>query len=154
MPAKLNDWTGSPAPEGFSWKASVDQDGHTIRELQEGPYARQISALLKDVVVTLARSGNFVIIDAVPLEQRHLDEWKQALQDFRVLYVGMSAPVEILEERENKRNNRIQGSARAQFYSSSMNYGYDLVIDTNQHRLSKQISLVGAKVYPMRGYDD
>lgn len=74
MPAKLNDWNGGSAPEGFSWTTSVDKEGHTIREIQAGSFAQQICESLIDVVVTLVRGEHFVVIDDVPLKQQHVDE--------------------------------------------------------------------------------
>jgi chloramphenicol 3-O phosphotransferase len=42
MPAKLNNRIGGTAPEGFSWKTSFDQERHTVREIQTGPFAHRI----------------------------------------------------------------------------------------------------------------
>ncbi|NGX58241.1 MAG: Chloramphenicol 3-O phosphotransferase [Chlamydiae bacterium] len=147
MPAKVNDWAGGPAPEGFSWKRSTDQEGHTIQDLQIGPFAQRICDSFVDVVMTLVNGGFHIIIDDVPLEQQHFDIWKTAFKDTSVLYVGMSAPVEYLEKRERTRGNRMMGSARNQFYLSRMDFGYDMIIDA-QKKLPEQIQLVQAKIYP------
>jgi len=130
----------------------VDPKGNTIQNLQCGPYAKQICALLKYIVVTTIRCGDFVNIDDVPLKNEHLDEWKAALQNFRVFYIGLSAPIDILEERERKRENRIQGSARAQFQSCGL-CTYDLLIDSSQHKLPEQVALIRTRTYPGENND-
>jgi chloramphenicol 3-O phosphotransferase len=53
-----------------------------------------------------------IIIDDVSFGKQQLDEWKKILKDFRVLWVGVNAPLAVLEQREKDRGNRIQGSAR------------------------------------------
>ena len=121
-------------------------EGHTVREIQTGPFARRISDSLKQIVITLVREGHFIIIDDVPVEQAHLDGWKEALHNFCVLYVGMSACVDLLERRERQRGNRILGAARAYFLSSSMHFGYDLAFDTGQQHLPEQVEIIRVKV--------
>lgn len=45
-----------------------------------------------------------------------VDEWKEILKEFNVLWIGVNAPLAILEQREKERSDRILGSARGQFH--------------------------------------
>jgi chloramphenicol 3-O phosphotransferase len=63
MPEKVNDWTGSPASLGYSWKKSTDESGNPIQELQIGPYAEKIADTFQEVVLLLAKMGHHLIID-------------------------------------------------------------------------------------------
>lgn len=142
MPEKVNNWEGGEAPLGYSWKKSQDDSGNPIQELQIGPYAQKMSRTFQEVILALAKMGHHVIIDDVSFGKQQVDEWKTVLKDFRVLWVGVNAPLSVLEQREKKRNNRIQGSARAQFHKVHVNVTYDLDIDTHQSTLSEIVEKI------------
>jgi chloramphenicol 3-O phosphotransferase len=137
MPEKVNDWTGGEAPNGYSWKKSVDASGNPIQELQAGPFAQKIGRTFQEVVLALAKMGHHIVIDDVSFGKEQLDEWKTLLRDFRVLWVGVNAPLPILEQREKERGNRILGSARGQFHKVHVDATYDLLIDTHHASLSE-----------------
>ncbi len=107
MPEKINDWTGGKAPLGFSWKESQDESGNLIQELQTDPYAQKIGATFREIVLTLAKMGHCLIIDDVSFGKQQVEKWKKTLEDFQVLWVGVNAPLTILEKREQERGNRI-----------------------------------------------
>lgn len=137
MPEKVNDWTGGDAPVGYSWKKSEDASGNPIQELQAGPYAQKIGKTFQEVVLALAKMGHHIVIDNVSFGKQQLDEWKKSLKDFRVLWVGVNAPLSVLEQREKERGNRILGSARGQFHKIHVDATYDLEIDTHQASVSE-----------------
>lgn len=132
MPDNINDWTGGEAPLGYSWKKIEDEFGNPIQELQAGSYAQKIGKTFQEVIVVLAKMGHSIVIDDVSFGKQQLDEWKKTLKDFRVLWVGVNAPLPILEQREKERGNRIQGSARGQFHKVHADVIYDLDIHTHQ----------------------
>jgi chloramphenicol 3-O phosphotransferase len=137
MPEKVNDWTGGEAPIGYSWKKSQDASGNPIQELQAGPYAQKIGKTFQEVILALAKMGHHLIIDDVSFGKQQVDEWKEILKDFRVLWVGVNAPLSILEQREKERGNRIEGSARGQFHKVHVDATYDLEIDTHHTTLAE-----------------
>lgn len=142
MPEKINDWTGGEAPIGYSWKKSMDESSNLIQELQMGTYAQRIGRTFQEVVLALAKMGHRIIIDDVSFGKQQLDEWKKILKDFRVLWVGVNAPLAVLEQREKDRGNRIQGSARGQFHKVHADAIYDLEIDTHHLNLKDGIEKI------------
>lgn len=142
MPEKVNDWTGGTAPLGYSWKKSTDESGNPIQELQIGPYAERIAGTFQEVVLLLAKMGHHLIIDDVSFGKRQIDEWKTLLKDFKVLWVGVNAPLSILEQREKERGNRIVGSARGQFHKVHADATYDLEIDTHHATLAENFAKI------------
>ncbi len=131
MPEKVNNWTGGVAELGYSWRASSDPDGHRIQELQIGPFSNRISSAYKKIVVLLLELGHQLIVDDVAFGHEDLDRWKNLLNGFSVLYVGIKTPLDVLELREKNRGNRILGSARAQYFKAHNDTHYDLDIDTS-----------------------
>jgi chloramphenicol 3-O phosphotransferase len=142
MPEKINDWTGGEASLGFSWKKSQDESGNPIQELQAGPYAQKIGETFQQVALALAKMGHHLIIDDVSFGRPQVDEWKKVLKNFRVLWVGVNAPLSVLEQREKDRGNRILGSARGQFHKVHTDATYDLEIDTHHANTAQNVEKI------------
>ncbi|MDF2550110.1 MAG: chloramphenicol phosphotransferase [Chlamydiales bacterium] len=146
MPDKLNDWEGGAAPLGFSWKESFDEAGHAVQELCLGPFAEKIVETLKQVVLTMAKMGHFIIIDDISFGASQVDLWREALKDYSVLWVGLNLPLKTLEEREKARGNRILGSARAQFSQVHRDVSYDLRFNTEKESLEMILHAIKAAI--------
>jgi chloramphenicol 3-O phosphotransferase len=56
-----------------------------------------------------------MLVDDVFVDPAWLDGWRRELAGLDWLLVGVVAPVDVLEERERARGNRIAGEARFQF---------------------------------------
>lgn len=139
MPEKLNNWEGGFAPLGFSWESAKDPSGHPVFHVRAGPFAKRIVRSLKDIAVLLASQSYNLIIEDVAFGAVEVDEWKQVLKNYNVLYVGVVTPLDILEKREGARGDRFVGSARAQYFKVHENVAYDLEIDTHTHSLEENV---------------
>ena len=142
MPEKINDWTGGEAPLGFSWEASADTTGHPIQELKVGPFAQKMDQTYREVVLTLAKMGHHLIIDDVSCGKKQVDSWKEMLRAFHVVWVGVHAPLSILEQREKERGNRRVGSARGQYHKVHVDTTYDLEVDTHKQPLNEIVDMI------------
>lgn len=135
MPEWLNNWEGDAVDEGFCWQVSENDSGQKVAKIQAGPYAHKISQSLKSVVVTLLEDGHNVIVDEVCVFPGSFADWQHTLAPFKTLYVGLTAPIEILEARERARNDRMHGSARAQSTTVHAGNQYHLMLDTGVQSL-------------------
>ena len=142
MPHKINDFNGESEREGFFWKVGQDPHGHTLYHIQAGPFAKKITNTLKDIVLLLAKQGYHIIIDDVAFGAVEVEQWKRALRGYNVLYVGVITPLEILEQRERDRKDRMIGSARAQYYTVHENASYHLEVDTHAHSLEENVKKI------------
>jgi chloramphenicol 3-O phosphotransferase len=142
MPAKINNWVGGPAPLGFSLEPGSDETGHPLFHVQVGPFAKKVTRTLKDITRFLASQNYNLIIDDVAFGAIEVEEWKQVLKDYNVLYVGVVAPLEILEERERIRGDRLIGGARGQYLKVHENVAYDLEIDTHAHTIKENVEKI------------
>ena len=77
-----------------------------------------------------ARTGNDVLVDDVFVDPGWLDGWRSELSGLEWLLVGVLAPLDVLEERESARGNRIRGEARFQFDVIHSGIAYDVTVDT------------------------
>lgn len=147
MPQHLNDWTGGQVDEGFWWKSAYDEHGNVLQHIQLGSYALKISLLLKSIATTILDSGINLIIDEVCVgEHSSMADWKKSLAQYKVVYVGVNASVEKLEEREKDRGDRILGSARAQWLEVHKNAIYDIELDTDKITLDDCVDMILKKV--------
>ena len=142
MPANINNWEGAPAPLGFSWQPSKDPTGHPIYQIHAGPFAKKITRTFKDIVILLASQHYNLIIDDVAFGAVEVEEWKNLLKNYNVLYVGVVAPLDILEQREHARKNRLPGGARGQYFKVHENVSYDLEVDTYNQTLDDNIEKI------------
>ena len=60
-------------------------------------------------------------------------------KEFKVLYVGLDAPLDIIEEREKKRGDRMVGGAKGMYHKIHKDVVYDLVLDTHKNSLSENV---------------
>jgi chloramphenicol 3-O phosphotransferase len=100
-----------------------------------GPFAEKMSQTLKEIVLTLAKMGHHIIIDDVAFGKADVDVWRESLKEYKVLWIGLKTSLQELEEREKGRDNRIQGSARAQYFKAHNGVTYDLEFDTGKENL-------------------
>ncbi len=143
MPEKLNDWHNYTKASGFSWQPEIDQAGVTVSyRIDVGSFGKRIVAALKDIVLTLAASGHYIIIDDVSFLPEQVEEWKVALQNYSVLWVGVTAPQTVLEEREKARGDRKIGSARWQAERVHKDVVYDCMIDTAENSLFDNVDFI------------
>lgn len=142
MPDKINNWEGGPAQLGFSWEPAFDPSGHPIYNIHAGPFANKITRSLKDIAKLLASQNYNLVIDDVAFGAIQVEEWKVALKDYDVLYVGVVTPLNILEEREKARGDRFLGSARAQYFKVHENVSYDLEVDTHSQSLEENVAKI------------
>ncbi len=142
MPAKINNWKEEDYKEGFSWEKAKDPTGKDVFIIKKGAFAKRIIRSLKDIAYLLASQKYNLIIDDVAFGAIDVEEWRQTLKDFKVLYVGVVTPLEVLEQREKNRDNRIDGSARGQYYKVHENVSYDLEIDTYLSSIEENVEKI------------
>lgn len=147
MPDKLNNWEGGHAAQGFSWKRAVDESGHLIHEIQMGPFGQKMVQSLKEITLALAKMEHYIIIDDVAFGNDEIDSWRKTLHDYKVLWVGINAPLSLLEEREKQRGNRMHGSARAQHTQVHNGVHYDLEFDTANEPLERIVKSIHSRIY-------
>jgi chloramphenicol 3-O phosphotransferase len=143
MPEHINNWTGAKAEDGFWWKEGRDENDHIIQQIQLGPYAVKISQLFKNIVATILNDGVNIIIDEICVgDHSSIADWKNHLASYEVLYVGVNASVETLEQREQSRGDRIPGSARAQWLAMKDETDYDVTLDTDKLTVDECVNLI------------
>ncbi len=97
-----------------------------------GPVFQKIIKSMPAVVATLVREGNKVIFDHVFHDQKMYDDFQFYLGNLNILKVGVYCPLEILEQREKSRGDRVLGRARGLFPIVHQFCDYDIKVDTHE----------------------
>lgn len=124
LPARyLND------AAGFTFSSFVE-DGRSVVSISSGPVARRAMQGMRHAIVALAEQGNNLIVDEVLLGDEKT-EYARLLAPFTVSMVGVHCPLEVLEERERRRGDRLAGLARWQYDRVHAGVTYDVSVDTS-----------------------
>lgn len=142
MPRKTNNWHGTGSAPGFFIQKSLGPDGNPLTQVCTGPFGKKINQTLKDIVLLFASQNYNLIIEDVSCETIPFHEWKCALKDYDVLYVGITTPLEIIEQREKQRGDRELGTARTQYMRVHQGATYDLEIDTYHQTTGENVKRI------------
>lgn len=126
IPAHLFDH-----PDGITFR-TLDADGPPITKVTTGPVVDRMLRGIPAAVAALASAGNNIIVDEVFFRGGEAEAYRRALTDFDLSFVGLRAPLDIVEARERTRGDRDIGLARWQFDRVHDGQDYDLEIDTGE----------------------
>ncbi|PPQ30164.1 chloramphenicol phosphotransferase CPT family protein [Rhodopila globiformis] len=116
-------------PDGLVFEPVSDQDRPSI-VIRPGPVVEQAMRGMRHAVAAMAAQGNNLIVDEVMIDPTKATEYRALLSPFDVRFVGLFAPLAVLEARERARGDRAIGLARWQFGRVHQGIAYDLEIDT------------------------
>lgn len=117
---------------GFEFVLGTDEQGRPSIKLGLGEWGEKLILGYVNAIRGLAEAGNNVIADGVITKAKWLEYISLSLKDFDTCFVGLFAPLEVLEERERYRLEPA-GQARGRFQEVySLEKSYDLIIDTSK----------------------
>jgi chloramphenicol 3-O phosphotransferase len=115
--------------DGFSYE-TVHEDEKPAVVIRTGPTGRLALQGMRHAIAAMAGQGNNLIVDDV-LCDGEMPEYAKLLSAFDLHLVGVFAPLDIIEERERRRGDRLIGLARWQYGRVHKDVAYDLEIDTS-----------------------
>lgn len=117
-------------PDGLVFE-TISEDGHPAVVIHEGDVLHRTLAGMRRAAAAMAAAGNDLIIDEVLIGAGAArDDYARLLAPYRLHWVGVHAPLDVLEARERARADRMPGLARWQFPRVHAGMRYDLEIDT------------------------
>jgi len=115
-------------PDGIVFE-TLDDGGRPSVAILVGPVAERAFRGMRCAVAAMAAAGNNLIVDDVML-RAEMTEYEALLAGFTVHRVGVFTSLEVLEERERRRGDRLIGLARWQLDRVHKGAAYDLELDT------------------------
>lgn len=147
MPDKYNDWHTETNAPGFSWQSVKDENNViTAYKIHAGKLGKDMVKALKIMALALANAGYNLIIDDVSIGISEVKEWSDVFKEHNVVLIGLTAPIDRIEQREKERGDRKLGSARWQAERVHVGVDYDLMLDTYNNSLEYNIDLVLTKL--------
>lgn len=101
------------------------------RATEAGATGQRLMSGMHHAIAALARAGNHIVADHVLVDPRWMDECARLFCDLPAFLVAVRCPLEIVEQREQQRQDRTLGQARAQFDLVHAHGVYDLEVDTS-----------------------
>jgi chloramphenicol 3-O phosphotransferase len=101
------------------------------RATEAGATGQVLMAGMHHAIAALAQAGNNVIADHVLVDPGWVDECARLFCDLPAYFVAVHCPLDVLEQREQQRQDRTLGQARAQFDLVHAHGVYDLEVDTS-----------------------
>jgi chloramphenicol 3-O phosphotransferase len=102
------------------------------RATQAGETGMRLFSAMHHAIAAAAAVGQNIVADHVFVEQTWVAECAALLAGMPAYLIGLSCPLEVLEQREQMRKDRTLGQARAQFEIVHRYCVYDLELDTSE----------------------
>jgi len=109
----------------------IEVEGHRQIIITTGPTAERALRGMRHAVAALAAEGNNLIVDEVMIGPGTAREYRTLLDGHALRFVGLFAPLDVIEARERRRGDRELGLARWQYDRVHAGIEYDLKIDTS-----------------------
>ncbi|MBE0681746.1 MAG: AAA family ATPase [Anaerolineales bacterium] len=99
--------------------------------LQSGPVGLTLFSGMHHAIAAAAQRGNNILADHVFVEKAWVAECASLFAEMNAYLIGVTCPLEVLEQREADRKDRTLGQARLQFDIIHKFVSYDLEVDTS-----------------------
>jgi chloramphenicol 3-O phosphotransferase len=118
-------------PDGLTFETIQDQ-GKPCVVIKTGAVIERTMLGMCHAVAAMAAQGNNLIVDEVLIGRDKEIHYRTLLARYDVRWVGLFAPLDVLEARERARGDRAIGLARWQYGRVHHDRVYDLEIETTQ----------------------
>lgn len=123
MPERI--WTEA---DGIAF-AQRTVEGETEVEITTGPKFERVMQGMRQSVAALADAGNNCIVDDVMLHADDQLAYRETSGTNELFFVGLHAPLAVIEAREKSRGDRMLGLARWQIERVHTGRQYDAEVD-------------------------
>jgi chloramphenicol 3-O phosphotransferase len=104
----------------------------TLQRIRPGPQGNRLVLGMHRAWAALLEAGNDILADHVLLDPAWLLDCAHLLRNQRAFLIGLRCSLEVLEAREQHRQDRTLGQARAQYPYIHTHNVYDFEVDTAQ----------------------
>ena len=97
-----------------------------------GPVGWSLFSGMHHAIAAAASRGNNILADHVFVEKAWVDECAELFSNTNAYLIGLTCPLDVLEQREKDRKDRTLGQARLQYEVIHKYTQYDLELDTSK----------------------
>ena len=117
-------------PDGMIFETVQDRGSPSV-VIKTGPVMERTMRGMRHAIAALASQESDLVVDDVMMRGADADEYRALLTGTNLRFVGLFAPLEVLERRELARGDRQLGLARWQFDRVHRGQKYDLELETS-----------------------
>jgi chloramphenicol 3-O phosphotransferase len=117
-------------PDGYSFETRED-GGKPVTAITSGPILGLAMRGMRAAVAAMADAGADLVVDEVMWDPADLADYRRRLAQHAFHVVGLFAPLEVIEQREQARGDRTRGLARWQYDKVHAEMAYDLELETS-----------------------
>ncbi len=110
--------------------ASEDKIGKLFT-LDVGPEGQKVIKGMHRAIAAYVREGNNVLVDYIQYDPAWIADLKKVLQGFNVVWVGVTASLQSIEQREKQRGTSPEGHARSHYHTVHQGMKYDVMLNTD-----------------------
>ena len=126
-----NSPSGTPGYRGLNVVPMDHASGERVTQVRFGDIGHRMLRGMHRAIAAFAGAGNHVIVDDLLLHPALLEDYVEVLEGFYVLFVGVRCPLDVVNQREQRRPGRFPGTAVSHFHEVHAHDLYDLEIDTS-----------------------
>lgn len=108
---------------------ATESNGKKLFTLYIGAAGQQVIKGMHRAIAAYANEGNNVIVDYIAYDKVWRGDLIDSLKGLTVFFVGVSAPLEVIEEREKRRATSPVGHARSIYHTVHDGWHYDMEFD-------------------------
>jgi chloramphenicol 3-O phosphotransferase len=110
-----------------------EEKGRRVFTLIVGPEGQKVIKGMHLAIAAYATCGNNVIVDYIQYDPAWVSDLKEVLKDIKVVWVGVTASLETLEQREKSRGRpQVEGHVRSHYPTVHQGIKYDLTVNTDE----------------------
>ncbi|MBA2306661.1 hypothetical protein H0W26_00835 [Candidatus Dependentiae bacterium] len=109
----------------------TEDAGGKLFTLHIGSEGQKIIKGMHRAIAAYARAGNNVIVDYIAYDPTWITDLQSSLQGINTIYVGVTASLETIQQREKSRGTSPEGHGRSLYESVHKGWNYNLKIDTD-----------------------
>ena len=117
-------------PAGYVFETR-EEAGNPVTAITSGPILQTAMRAMRAAVAAMADAGADLVVDEVIWEAGDLDDYRRRLAGHDFHAVRLTAPLDLIERREQARGDRTLGLARWQYDKVHAGMTYDLELDTS-----------------------
>lgn len=114
--------------------------------LHIGVQGQKVIKGMHRAIAAYARAGNNVIVDYIMYDAAWLQDLKSSLSGIPVVFVGLTASLSTIEQREKDRGTSPEGHARSVYESVHQGWKYDMMINTDELTPDQIANRIGAYI--------
>ncbi len=121
------------SPNPIRWiETTKDKDQNSVITLFVGQEGEKVAFGMNSAIAQYAKQGCNIIVDYIAYEKEWIDDLRVKLKNIKTLWVKVTIPLTVLEEREVARATSPQGHARSHYDFVYWDVDYDLEVNSDK----------------------